>query len=49
MYFDPGFGSMIIQVLIAGVAACGAMLIVFKKRIKDFFAKRKKTEDGKKH
>lgn len=44
-YLDPGTGSMIIQMLIAG--AIGALVVVkaFWSRIVGFFS-RKKTEDA---
>jgi len=42
MYLDPGFGSMLIQILIAALAAGAAMLGIFRARIKAFFIKRKK-------
>lgn len=44
MYFDPGTGSMIIQAIIAALASVGAMLILFKNNIINFFKKDKKNE-----
>jgi len=41
MYLDPGFGSMLIQVLIAAFAAAAAMFGIFRNRIKAFFNKGK--------
>lgn len=41
MYLDPGFGSMIIQGLIALIAGCGAYLIIIRKKIVAFFKVRK--------
>ena len=41
MYLDPGFGSMIIQFVVAGLAACGAYFVIFRKRIAEFFQNRK--------
>lgn len=35
MYFDPGTGSMIIQVVIAAIAGVGAFFVTFKT---NFFA-----------
>ena len=32
MYLDPGFGSMIIQVIIGGAAAMGTGLFCFVKK-----------------
>jgi hypothetical protein len=34
MYLDPGFGSMVIQMAIAGAAALGAWLFMFRQKIK---------------
>jgi hypothetical protein len=36
-YLDPGSGSIIIQLLIAGLMAVGIVVKVFWKRIKGFF------------
>jgi hypothetical protein len=33
MYLDPGFGSMIIQGIIALIAGAGAYLIIIRKKI----------------
>ena len=33
MYLDPGFGSMIIQVIIAFFAAFGAYIVLIRKKI----------------
>lgn len=41
MYFDPGFGSMVIQALLAALATCGAVFILFRDKIKAFFSKKK--------
>ncbi len=41
MYLDPGFGRMIIQFLVAAIAACGAYAVIFRRRIKEFFVRRK--------
>ena len=40
MYLDPGFGSMLIQAVIAAIAAGGAYLLIFRKRIVSFFKSR---------
>ena len=37
MYLDPGFGSMVIQLVIGGVAAMGAGFYLFREKIKTFF------------
>lgn len=41
MYLDPGFGSMIIQVVVAAIATCGVAIYIMKSKIKTFFSKRK--------
>ena len=37
-YIDPGTGSLIVQIIIAGVLAASVSIKVFWKRIKAFFA-----------
>ena len=46
MYLDPGFGSMIIQFIIAGIAACGMYAVIFRKKIKDFFLRKRGGKPG---
>ncbi len=46
MYLDPGFGQMIIQVVVAAVAAGGAYVLLFKDKIKSLFKRGKKAEDA---
>ncbi len=55
MYLDPGFGSMLVQIIIAAIAACGAYFLMYKKRIAGFFSRKggakpdaeiKNDEDG---
>lgn len=41
MYLDPGFGSMVIQFVIAGIAAGGAYLFIIREKIKRIFMKKK--------
>lgn len=41
MYLDPGFGSMIIQLIVGAAAAIGVFFFAFKNKIKDFFSKKK--------
>jgi hypothetical protein len=41
MYTDPGFGSMIIQFVIAAIAASGAYFYIARKRIKAFIDKKR--------
>ena len=45
MYLDPGFGSMLIQVLVASLAAAGAMVGIFWSKIKSLFTRGKKSAD----
>jgi len=47
MYLDPGFGSMLIQALVASIAAIAVGLGIFRYKIKTFFSKNKNVEDGK--
>lgn len=42
MYFDPGFGSMLIQLLVAGIAVAGAVFLSVKGKLKGLFTKNKK-------
>ncbi len=45
MYFDPGFGSMIIQLIVAATATIGIYFASAKGYIKKWFSKKdKKTE-----
>ena len=43
-YLDPGTGSMILQVLLGGVAAASVALKLYWDRIKSFFVRTPKTE-----
>jgi hypothetical protein len=45
-YLDPGTGSMIIQAVIAGIAAVSLFAGVFWKRLKSFFGRDKKDDSG---
>ena len=44
MYFDPGFGSMIIQAIIAGIATLGVVWGIMKVRVKGLFVKKNHPE-----
>lgn len=44
MYFDPGTGSLLIQAIIAAVAACGVYFVTAKTKIKKLFGKQKGKE-----
>ncbi len=46
MYIDPGVGSMIIQFVIAAIAAGGATLVAFRQRIAAYFRRRKAAKNG---
>ena len=41
MYLDPGFGSMVIQLLVASIAAAVAFIGIFRQKITAFFSKKK--------
>ncbi|MBA7680534.1 hypothetical protein ES703_88851 [subsurface metagenome] len=43
-YIDPGTGSFIIQIIIAGVVGSLIVIKIFFKRVKDFFRKRKNND-----
>jgi len=45
MYLDPGFGSMVIQLLLAGFAVLGTCFYFFRDKIKSLFKKNKAAED----
>lgn len=49
MYLDPGFGSMLIQGIVAALAAGGAYLILMRKRIVAFFQSRKAVKNAAKN
>ena len=40
MYFDPGFGSMIIQAVVAAIATLGVVWGVMKTRVKNLGKKK---------
>ena len=44
LYLDPGSGSFLIQLLIAGLAGAGIAIAVSWSKIKRLFNKNKKTE-----
>lgn len=47
-YLDPGTGSMLVQGVLAAIAAAGVSLGIFWKRIKAFFSRSslRKTENN---
>ncbi len=48
MYFDPGTGSLIIQLILAGLASVGAFFVIFKNKEKNLFKKKDSDKDEKK-
>lgn len=53
MYFDPGTGSLIIQMLLAAIAGVGAFFVTFKTNFLSIIAgkkskKRKEVKNDKK-
>jgi hypothetical protein len=46
-YLDPGSGSILIQLLIAGLLGAGFIIKVSWKRIKAFFSRSKAPEEEK--
>ena len=44
LYIDPGFGSMVIQVIIGAVAAGSAGLYMFRQKIARFFGRSPKDD-----
>ena len=44
MYLDPGFGGMLVQVLVAIIAAGGIILFSLRRKIRVLFSKKKATE-----
>lgn len=36
MYFDPGTGSMVVQIVIASIAGVGAFFVAFKTNFMSF-------------
>ena len=41
MYLDPGFGGMLIQIVVAVVAAGGVIAFTMRKKIKALFSRNK--------
>lgn len=44
MYLDPGFGSMLIQILLASIAAAASMFGIFRNKIMSLFRRTKNTK-----
>ena len=45
-YLDPGTGSMLLQGLIAGLAAIISFLSIYWQKVKAFFGKKKEINKG---
>ncbi|MBP3820943.1 hypothetical protein J6G99_04790 [bacterium] len=43
-YLDPGTGSMIVQLIVAGIAGLGCTIAVWKNKIIKFFRKGSKDD-----
>ena len=43
-YLDPGTGSLLLQGLIAALAAAGAAITVYWNKLKSLFSKKKKND-----
>ena len=48
MYFDPGTGSMIIQIIIGVIAGGGALIVAFKNKIVGLFKGKNKDDKSQK-
>ena len=46
MYLDPGFGGMLVQVLVAIIAAGGIILFSLRRKIRALFSKKKVTSNA---
>ena len=44
-YLDPGTGSYLVQILIAGLVGAAFSIKIFWQRIKDFFSGKKPDKD----
>ncbi len=47
MYFDPGTGSIIIQLIVGFIAGFGAFFVAFRTKIKSFFTRKKHNKNDK--
>ena len=45
MYLDPGFGGMLVQIIIAIVAMGGALLYAFRRKISAVLKRKKNGEE----
>lgn len=46
-YLDPNTGSMILQMIVAGIVGLGCTLSIWKEKISNLFKKGKKNENAK--
>lgn len=46
-YLDPNTGSMILQMIVAGIVVLGCTLSIWKEKISSLFKKGKKNENAK--
>jgi len=46
MYLDPGFGGMLLQVIVAIVAVGGAILYSFRKKIRTHLMKKDSNDEN---
>lgn len=49
MYFDPGTGSLIIQMILGLIAGFGAFFIAFKTKFLNLFRRKKNKKNEKKN
>ncbi|MCL2812886.1 MAG: hypothetical protein FWD25_13490 [Clostridia bacterium] len=45
MYLDPGFGSMLVQIILAGLAVCGVFLFRIRAKIVALFKRKPEETD----
>ena len=45
-YLDPGTGSMMIQALLAAIAAASVTIGIFWRRLRSFFSRKNSGENG---
>jgi hypothetical protein len=45
-YLDPGSGSMIVQILVGGLAAIGVTMKLYWRRLTALFGRKKVEEEG---
>lgn len=46
MYFDPGFGSMIIQVIVAALAGLGAYFYMIRSKLSAWFHRKDNKDEA---